>query len=131
MNAYKSAGLVPDDDEVARLDFLLFPTWEDIGDAVVLFDIKNAEFADEFFAPAHEQFAVFAGTLAFSDIQHHKIELCIHGSDLALKGSRKGDLHGGTGVTGQFNPLLLDLAKQYAVLSKKLGTLVADISKCV
>ena len=131
MNAYKSAGLVPDDDEVARLDFLLFPTREDVGDAVILFDIENAEFADEFFAPAYEQFAVFAGTLAFSDVQHHKIELCIHGSDLALKGLRKGDLHRGTGVTGQFNPLLLNLAEQDAILGKKLGTLVADIFVCV
>ena len=54
--------------------------------------------------------------------------MCIHGSDPALKGSGKGDLHGGTGVTGQFNPLLLDLAEQDAVLGKKLGALVADIS---
>ena len=131
MNAYKSAGLVPDDAEVASLDFLLFPTREDVGDAVILFDIENAEFADELFASAHEQFAVVAGTLAVPDVQHHKIELCIHGSDLALKGSRKGDLHGGTGVTGQLNPLLLDLAKQNAVLGKKLGALVADIFVCV
>ena len=50
----KSAALVPDDDEVAGLDFLLFPTREDVGDAVILFDIENAEFADELFASAHE-----------------------------------------------------------------------------
>ena len=116
---------------VARLYFLLFPTREDVGDAVILFDIENAEFADELFASAHEQFAVFTGTLAFPDVQHHKIKLCIHGSDLALKGSGKGDLHGGTGVTGQFNPLLLDLGEQDAILGKKLGALVADISVCV
>ena len=56
----KSAVLVSDDDDVAGLDFILFPVREDVGDAVIHFDVENAEFADELFAPAYEQFAVFA-----------------------------------------------------------------------
>ena len=126
----KSAVSVPDNDDVALLDFFtLFPVREDVGDAMILFDVEDAEFADELFAPAHEQFAVFEDALVFADVQHDEIELSVHGGDGAVKVLRQGDFHRSAGVTGQFNAEFLNLAEQDCVFREEIIALVADFGE--